>query len=66
MRYVYTCELCGNDFEVEKRWDDTDIEFCPQCLSPKVHKRIQPTVVIFKGSGFTKAARHKSENDNDS
>ncbi len=50
--YVYECSSCDETFEVEQRITENALTTC-QCGSEGTVKRIiQPTAVMFNGSGF--------------
>jgi len=51
--YVYECIACERVFEAEQRIVEDPLTDCPHCNKKKALKRlIQPTAVMFKGSGF--------------
>ena len=50
--YVYECSACDKVFEVEQRITEDALTDC-ECGSKGTVKRIiQPTAIMFKGSGF--------------
>ena len=50
--YVYECSACDKVFEVEQRIIEDALTDC-ECGSKGTVKRIiQPTAIMFKGSGF--------------
>ena len=50
--YVYECSSCEKTFEVEQRMSEAPLKNC-QCGSKgTVQRVIQPTGVMFRGSGF--------------
>ncbi|HEY0867351.1 MAG TPA: FmdB family zinc ribbon protein [Fimbriimonas sp.] len=50
--YVYECSSCQDTFEIEQRITENALDTC-RCGSQGTVKRlIQPTAVMFKGSGF--------------
>lgn len=51
--YVYECSVCEQVFEVDQRISEDLLTDCPKCDAKASLKRlIQPTAVMFKGSGF--------------
>ena len=51
--YVYECKKCEKVFEAEQRMSDDPLTTCEICGAKKSLRRlIQPTAVLFKGSGF--------------
>ena len=50
--YVYECRDCGAGFEVEQRISEDPLTDCRSCDSGTIRRIIQPTAVMFKGSGF--------------
>lgn len=50
--YVYECKKCEQTFEVEQRIVEDALTDCILCPDGKVKRIIQPTAVIFNGSGF--------------
>ena len=48
--YVYECQSCQKVMEVEQRITEPPLEKC-ECKG-KLVRLIQPTAVMFKGSGF--------------
>ncbi|HEU0115993.1 MAG TPA: FmdB family zinc ribbon protein [Thermomicrobiales bacterium] len=49
--YVYQCDDCGHDFEAVQKFADEPLTVCPEC-SGRVRRVLQPSPVIFKGSGW--------------
>src|SRR5579864_6661547 len=49
--YEYVCESCSERFEIKQKFTDDPLHICPRC-SGSIHRVIQPTRVVFKGSGF--------------
>ncbi|HEU5431397.1 MAG TPA: FmdB family zinc ribbon protein [Thermomicrobiales bacterium] len=49
--YVYQCDDCGHDFEAVQRFADEPLTVCPEC-NGRVRRVLQPSPVIFKGSGW--------------
>lgn len=51
--YVYECSKCNAVFEADQRIIEDPLDTCVPCGSKGTIKRlIQPTAVMFKGSGF--------------
>lgn len=50
--YVYECSSCGDVFEVEQRITADPLTECHCGSAGTVKRIIQPTAVIFNGSGF--------------
>ena len=51
--YVYECKKCETVFEAEQRMSDDPLTNCKSCGAKKSLRRlIQPTAILFKGSGF--------------
>jgi putative FmdB family regulatory protein len=58
--YVYQCDDCGHDFEAVQRFADEPLTVCPECEG-RVRRVLQPSPVIFKGSGwYITDSRNKS------
>jgi putative FmdB family regulatory protein len=58
--YVYQCDDCGHDFEAVQRFADEPLTVCPECQG-RVRRVLQPSPVIFKGSGwYITDSRNKS------
>ena len=50
--YEYSCDSCGNDFEVFQKMSDEPVHVCPKC-GQAVHRVLSAGIGIsFKGSGF--------------
>ena len=49
--YEYQCQECGLRFERRQHFTDDPVTECPEC-GGVVARLIQPTGIIFKGSGF--------------
>lgn len=49
--YVYECDTCSKVFEVDQRITEDPLTDCG-CGDGKVKRIMQPTAVMFKGSGF--------------
>jgi putative FmdB family regulatory protein len=49
--YVYRCEHCGSQFEKRQSFSDQPLTECESCHG-RVYKVLQPTAIVFKGSGF--------------
>lgn len=50
--YVYECSSCNRVFEVEQRITEEPLTSCECGAKGAVKRLIQPTAVLFKGSGF--------------
>jgi len=57
--YQYKCNTCGIEFERKQHFTDEPLEECPEC-DGRVHRVIQPVLVVFKGSGFYVTDNRKS------
>lgn len=50
--YVYECSSCSSTFEVEQRITENALDSCHCGSKGTVKRLIQPTAVMFRGSGF--------------
>lgn len=50
--YVYECKACTKTIEVEQRITEDPLQDCPCGAKGSLKRVIQPTAVMFKGSGF--------------
>ncbi len=50
--YVYECTACNTTFEVEQRITEDALKDCECGSKGTVNRIIQPTAIMFKGSGF--------------
>ena len=50
--YVYECSACEKVFEVEQQIVEDALKDCPCGSKGTVKRLIQPTAIMFKGSGF--------------
>ncbi len=50
--YVYECQQCEETFEVEQRIIEDPLKDCQCGAKGSLKRLIQPTAVMFKGSGF--------------
>ena len=50
--YVYECSACEKVFEVEQRITENALTDCDCGAKGAVKRIIQPTAIMFKGSGF--------------
>ncbi len=50
--YAYKCDNCGVQFDRMQKFSDKPIKRCPECSKSTVRRVIQPSGIIFKGSGF--------------
>lgn len=49
--YLYECNTCEKQFEVDQRITEDPLTEC-DCGKGRVRRLIQPTAILFKGSGF--------------
>lgn len=65
--YVYECKKCEKVFETEQRMADDPLKDCDCGGKGTLKRLIQPTAVMFKGSGFyVNDSQAKSETPNKS
>lgn len=65
--YTYQCDNCGVQFEKLQKFTDKPIKRCPECNKSAVRRVIQPTGIIFKGTGWYKTdSRSSSSSSADS
>jgi putative FmdB family regulatory protein len=50
--YAYECSNCGEQFERVQKFTDPPVTRCPNCKKNKVRRILQPTPIVFKGSGW--------------
>ena len=50
--YVYECSSCQDVFEIEQRITEDPLNACHCGSEGTVKRLIQPTGIMFKGSGF--------------
>lgn len=50
--YLYECRSCEKTFEVEQRITEPALTSCACGAEGAVKRLIQPTAVMFRGSGF--------------
>lgn len=50
--YVYECRKCKKVTEAEQRISDAPLKNCACGAKGSLYRLIQPTAVMFKGSGF--------------
>ncbi|MFW5697590.1 MAG: FmdB family zinc ribbon protein [Fimbriimonadaceae bacterium] len=50
--YVYECQSCGTTLEREQRITEAPLTDCDCGKEGSLKKLIQPTAVMFRGSGF--------------
>lgn len=50
--YVYECSACENTFEIDQRITEDPLRDCTCGSQGTVKRIIQPTAIMFKGSGF--------------
>src|SRR5688572_12715234 len=63
--YAYECKDCGVRFDRRQSFNDEALRVCPECEG-SVHRLIQPSGVIFKGSGFYSTDNRGSKNSSGS
>jgi putative FmdB family regulatory protein len=49
--YVYRCDDCGTQVEIKQSFNDAPLTTCESCRG-RLRRVIQPSTVIYKGSGF--------------
>lgn len=52
--YAYHCDNCGVEFERTQKFTDKPIKRCPECNKSAARRVIQPSGIVFKGSGWYK------------
>lgn len=50
--YVYACSSCETEFEIEQRITEPPLTLCGCGSEGTVRRLIQPTAIMFRGSGF--------------
>lgn len=50
--YVYECLKCQDNFEVEQKISEEPLKDCKCGATNSLKRIIQPTGIMFKGSGF--------------
>ena len=60
--YVYECSACNKVFEVEQRITEDALKDCDCGSKGTVKRIIQPTAIMFKGSGFYVNDSQKASN----
>ncbi len=50
--YLYECQSCEKTFEVDQRMSEDPLKDCRCGAKGSLKRLIQPTAVMFKGSGF--------------
>lgn len=50
--YLYECSKCNDQFEVDQRITEPPLNVCHCGATGTVRRLIQPTAILFKGSGF--------------
>ncbi|MBI3243725.1 MAG: zinc ribbon domain-containing protein [Chloroflexi bacterium] len=58
--YAYQCDNCGIQFERLQKFSDKPIKRCPECNKSAVRRVIQPSGIVFKGSGWYKTDSRSS------
>jgi putative FmdB family regulatory protein len=64
--YAYECTNCGVAFERQQKFTDNPIKRCPECGKNAVRRVIQPSGIIFKGSGWYKTDSRSSSSESSS
>lgn len=49
--YAYRCRDCGHSFDIFQKFSEDSLTVCPSCEG-SIRRVIQPTGVVFKGTGF--------------
>jgi len=49
--YTYQCDDCGHSFDAFQKFSDDALTVCPSCEGT-IRRVIQPTPIVFKGSGW--------------
>src|SRR3989338_1632027 len=57
--YMYKCDNCGMQFEKFQKFSDKALKRCPECNKGAVRRVIEPSAIVFKGSGWY-ATDHRS------
>lgn len=57
--YAYRCQSCGIQFEKHQKFTDKPLTRCPECRKGTVKRLLQPSAIVFKGSGWY-ATDHRS------
>jgi len=58
--YTYRCENCGVQFEKSQKFTDKPLTRCPECRKGKVRRIVQPSAIVFKGTGWYATDSRKS------
>ena len=58
--YAYKCDNCGVQFDRMQKFSDKPIKRCPECSKSAVRRVIQPSGIVFKGSGWYKTDSRSS------
>lgn len=63
--YAYRCRDCGHQFDIFQRFSEDPLTVCPVCEGA-IRRVIQPTGVVFKGTGFyINDSRNSAKNGSD-
>jgi putative FmdB family regulatory protein len=57
--YAYRCQSCGVQFDKQQKFTDRPLTRCPECRKGTVKRLLQPSAIVFKGSGWY-ATDHRS------
>ena len=49
--YAYRCRDCGHQFDIFQKFSEDSLTVCPTCEG-SIRRVIQPTGIVFKGTGF--------------
>ena len=49
--YAYRCRDCGHQFDIFQKFSEDSLTVCPSCEG-SIRRVIQPTGIVFKGTGF--------------
>ena len=59
--YAYRCENCGVEFEQSQKFDEKPLTKCPECRKNKLRRIVQPSAIVFKGSGWYATDSRRSD-----
>ncbi len=63
--YAYRCRDCGHTFDIFQKFTEDSLTVCPSCEG-SIRRVIQPTGVVFKGTGFyVNDSRSSTKSGND-
>ena len=58
--YSYLCQTCGVQFDRFQKFEEKPLTRCPECRKGKVRRVVQPSAIVFKGSGWYKTDHRSS------